>query len=62
MALAPATALDAETARATIEEFEAAVDQALRDSARDINQLIDSSDRAGSAGPTGFDDEKGARP
>jgi hypothetical protein len=36
VSLAPAAALDPEEARAAIEEFEAGVDQALRDSARGL--------------------------
>ncbi len=36
VSLAPAAALDAEAARAAIEEFEAGVDQALRDSAQSL--------------------------
>jgi hypothetical protein len=34
--LAPASSLDAEAARAAIEEFEAGVDRALRDSAQEL--------------------------
>ena len=61
-ALAPAAALDPEAARAAIEEFEAAVDQALRDSAADIATRPGAPDRTPPTDPTGFDEERGARP
>jgi signal transduction histidine kinase len=62
-ALAPAAALDPEAARAAIEEFEAAVDQALRDSATDIATRPGAPDRTASTDTaTGSDEERGARP
>jgi signal transduction histidine kinase len=59
--LAPATALDAEAARAAIEEFEAGVDQALRDSAAGLPVRPPAATaNAPVAGDT--DEEKGERP
>jgi signal transduction histidine kinase len=63
-ALAPAAALDPEATRAAIEEFEAAVDQALRDSATDLAARPGAPDRTASSDTTtaGSDEERGARP
>jgi signal transduction histidine kinase len=63
-ALAPAAALDPEATRAAIEEFEAAVDQALRDSATDLATRPGPPDRTASSDTTtaGSDEERGARP
>jgi signal transduction histidine kinase len=59
--LAPATALDAEAARAAIEEFEAGVDRALRDSAQEPSARPPAATaNAPVAGDT--DEEKGERP
>jgi hypothetical protein len=60
VSLAPAASLDAEAARAAIEEFEAGVDQALRDSAAGL--VVRPPGELRSAAPTGdTDEEKGER-
>jgi len=60
LSLAPAAQLDAEAARAAIEEFEAGVDQALRDSAAGLALRPPGETR--SAPPPGdIDEEKGER-
>jgi signal transduction histidine kinase len=60
VSLAPAASLDAEAARAAIEEFEAGVDQALRDSASGL--VVRPPGELRSAAPTGdTDEEKGER-
>jgi hypothetical protein len=62
VSLAPASELDAEAARAAIEEFEAGVDQALRDSAQSLP--VRPPGAAEYAPPPGgdTDEEKGERP
>jgi hypothetical protein len=60
VSLAPAASLDAEAARAAIEEFEAGVDQALRDSAAGL--VVRPPGETRSAPPPGdIDEEKGER-
>jgi anti-sigma regulatory factor (Ser/Thr protein kinase) len=60
VSLAPAAALDPEAARAAIEEFEAGVDQALRDSARGLP--VRPPGATEHAPPSGdIDEEKGER-
>ena len=59
--LAPATALDAEAARAAIEEFEAGVDQALRDSAQGL-PVRPPAATANAPGAGDTDEERGERP
>jgi signal transduction histidine kinase len=68
VSLAPAAALDAEAARAAIEEFEAGVDQALRDSAQGLPVRPPGADHAPRPGaarqsppPGDTDEEKGER-
>jgi signal transduction histidine kinase len=61
VSLAPAAALDAEAARAAIEEFEAGVDQALRDSAQGL-PLRPPGGTPYAPQPGDTDEEKGERP
>jgi signal transduction histidine kinase len=60
VSLAPAAALDAEAARAAIEEFEAGVDQALRDSAQGLPIRPPGPDEYAPR-PGDTDEEKGER-
>ena len=61
VSLAPAAALDPEAARAAIEEFEAGVDQALRDSARGL-PVRPPGVAQHAPRPGDIDEEKGERP
>ena len=61
VSLAPAAALDAEAARAAIEEFEAGVDQALRDSAQGL-PIRPPGPAEYAPRPGDTDEEKGERP
>ncbi|MBS2965495.1 sensor histidine kinase [Actinocrinis puniceicyclus] len=61
VSLAPAAQLDAEAARAAIEEFEAGVDQALRDSARGLTVPPPGEAGAYPPPPGDIDEEKGER-
>ena len=60
VSLAPAVELDAEAARAAIEEFEAGVDQALRESASGL-PVRPSATPANPPAPQDTDEEKGER-
>lgn len=60
VSLAPAAALDAEAARAAIEEFEAGVDQALRDSAQGL-VIRPPGETRQAPKPGDTDEEKGER-
>jgi signal transduction histidine kinase len=62
VSLAPAAALDAEAARAAIEEFEAGVDQALRDSAQGLAVRPPGPAEYAVPPPGETDEEKGERP